>query len=556
MVDRRHGARAARGWAASCTRSAPTRTPRVLAGIRVSRRVLGAFVASGAIAGLAGVLYAARFGTLDAAAGTGIELAAVSAVVVGGVAIFGGSGTVYGAALGALLLATIRSALRDPAGQPVLGAGHQRRAAAARDRPRPPAWRCDWPRELRKRSVAPCLSSSTPRSARWETVTVFLLLVRDPLRRRPRRRTSSPAATSTRSSPTSSEIAIIALPLTLDHHRRARSTCRSPPCSASPCALMGYLWNHGWAMEMIIPTVLVVGALAGALNGVLVTRLGLPVARRHDRHARPSTAASRTWSSATRPSRTSRRSSPTGASARFAGTQIPNPFVLFVVLAVVFGVVLHFTGIGRSIFAMGANEEAARFSGVRVKRIKFWLFVVTGMVSALAGIVFTFRFASRARRQRRSASSCPSSPSCCSAASRSSAAAGNLLGVICAVLLLGTLQQRADAQRRLRRGADHRHGQPAAALRPRPERHRSRPRGAATGTRRRPTPNPHHHLTPCEEGNVHSNKACSRRSRSPSLLGVTACGSTKDDARPSGGDARRPSGDRGRPRPAARSRRA
>jgi rhamnose transport system permease protein len=83
----------------------------VLAGIRVSRRVLGAFIASGAIAGLAGVLYASRYGTLDANAGNGIELQAVSAVVVGGVAIFGGSGTVYGAALGALLLATIRSAL-------------------------------------------------------------------------------------------------------------------------------------------------------------------------------------------------------------------------------------------------------------------------------------------------------------------------------------------------------------------------------------------------------------------------------------------------------------
>jgi rhamnose transport system permease protein len=83
----------------------------VLAGIRVTRRVLGAFVASGALAGLAGVLYAARYGTLDANAGTGLELAVVSAVVVGGVAIFGGAGTVYGAALGALLLASIRSSL-------------------------------------------------------------------------------------------------------------------------------------------------------------------------------------------------------------------------------------------------------------------------------------------------------------------------------------------------------------------------------------------------------------------------------------------------------------
>jgi rhamnose transport system permease protein len=82
-----------------------------LSGIPVGRRVLAAFVASGALAGLAGVLYAARFGTLDANAGLGMELNVVAAAVVGGVAIFGGSGSVYGAALGAVLLTTIGSAL-------------------------------------------------------------------------------------------------------------------------------------------------------------------------------------------------------------------------------------------------------------------------------------------------------------------------------------------------------------------------------------------------------------------------------------------------------------
>jgi rhamnose transport system permease protein len=86
-----------------------------LSGIPVGRRVFWAFVTSGALAGLAGVLYAARFGTLDANAGLGSELEVVAAVVVGGVAIFGGSGSVYGAALGAVLLTTIGSAL------PVLG---------------------------------------------------------------------------------------------------------------------------------------------------------------------------------------------------------------------------------------------------------------------------------------------------------------------------------------------------------------------------------------------------------------------------------------------------
>jgi rhamnose transport system permease protein len=82
-----------------------------LAGLPVGRRVFVAFVVSGALAGFAGVLYAARFGTLDAAAGTGLELQVVAAAVVGGVAIFGGSGNVYGATLGAVLLTTIGSAL-------------------------------------------------------------------------------------------------------------------------------------------------------------------------------------------------------------------------------------------------------------------------------------------------------------------------------------------------------------------------------------------------------------------------------------------------------------
>jgi rhamnose transport system permease protein len=86
-----------------------------LSGIPVGRRVFWAFVTSGTLAGLAGALYAARFGTIDANAGNGSELNVVAAVVVGGVAIFGGSGSVWGAALGAVLLTTIGSAL------PVLG---------------------------------------------------------------------------------------------------------------------------------------------------------------------------------------------------------------------------------------------------------------------------------------------------------------------------------------------------------------------------------------------------------------------------------------------------
>ncbi len=83
----------------------------LLFGVPVGRRVLLAFVVNGMLAGLAGVLYASRFNSVGATTGTGIELDVVAAAVVGGVAIFGGSGTVVGAAIGAMLLTTITSSL-------------------------------------------------------------------------------------------------------------------------------------------------------------------------------------------------------------------------------------------------------------------------------------------------------------------------------------------------------------------------------------------------------------------------------------------------------------
>lgn len=86
-----------------------------LYGLRVTREVIFAMTLSGALAGFAGVLYLARYATADSQAGVGWELQAIAAVVIGGVAIAGGSGTVWGAAIGAVLLVTVNRAL------PVLG---------------------------------------------------------------------------------------------------------------------------------------------------------------------------------------------------------------------------------------------------------------------------------------------------------------------------------------------------------------------------------------------------------------------------------------------------
>jgi rhamnose transport system permease protein len=72
---------------------------------------VGAFIISGLLCGLAGVLWGARFATVDATAATGLELQVIAAVVVGGVSTLGGSGTILGAMLGVIVLGTVDNAL-------------------------------------------------------------------------------------------------------------------------------------------------------------------------------------------------------------------------------------------------------------------------------------------------------------------------------------------------------------------------------------------------------------------------------------------------------------
>jgi rhamnose transport system permease protein len=78
-----------------------------LVGVPVARRVITAFAVSGALAGLGGFMFAVRFANVDTNSARGFELDVVTAVVIGGVNVFGGSGTILGATLGALLVAVI-----------------------------------------------------------------------------------------------------------------------------------------------------------------------------------------------------------------------------------------------------------------------------------------------------------------------------------------------------------------------------------------------------------------------------------------------------------------
>jgi rhamnose transport system permease protein len=70
---------------------------------------------------------------------------------------------------------------------------------------------------------------------------------------------------------------------------------------------------------------------------------------------------------------------------------VPLSFLIFLVLAVLFGLVLHRTAVGRQLFATGSNPVAARFSGIPVARLRFNLFVVSGVLSGLAAVLLTAR---------------------------------------------------------------------------------------------------------------------------------------------------------------------
>jgi rhamnose transport system permease protein len=75
----------------------------------------------------------------------------------------------------------------------------------------------------------------------------------------------------------------------------------------------------------------------------------------------------------------------------FPHTELSYSAVIFLVLAIVFGAVMHATPFGRSLFAIGWNKEAAQYAGIRVKRVKTTLYMVSGLIGALAGVLYTFR---------------------------------------------------------------------------------------------------------------------------------------------------------------------
>ena len=201
--------------------------------------------------------------------------------------------------------------------------------------------------------------------------------------------------------------------------------------------VLGVLHQGGLPIEQAALVALLVGAIAGAINGFLITVVGLPslavtigtlaLYRGLAVGLLGTTAVTdftEFWKDL--------------AKSKIGDTGVPSVMILFLVLAVLFAVLLHFTRFGRGVYAIGLSPEAALFSGVRVQRTKFILFVLTGTVSALAGIYYTLRFGS-ARGDNATGLELSVIAAVLLGGVSIFGGRGSLHGVIAGVLLIGTL---------------------------------------------------------------------------------------------------------------------
>jgi rhamnose transport system permease protein len=158
-------------------------------------------------------------------------------------------------------------------------------------------------------------------------------------------------------------------------------------------AILGALFAAGVPLPLTLMIVLIVGALGGLLNGVLVTRVGLPSLV----VTLGTLALFRGLALVVLGSRGVSNFPDWFTGFGFGsvpGLPVPWPFTLYLALAVVLAILLHRTWIGRQLYAIGKNQSASRFSGIRVARVKLLLFVLSGVVASLAGIILVARMSS------------------------------------------------------------------------------------------------------------------------------------------------------------------
>lgn len=189
------------------------------------------------------------------------------------------------------------------------------------------------------------------------------------------------------------EIALIALPMTLIIITGGIDL--SVGSIAGLTAIMlGVIWhNWGWPLELAIFSALVIATACGAFNAFFITKVGLP----------PLITTLATLALF----RGLAEGIAQGRSVRgypdwffimgqkdfdfFGLASIPNQLFLVVISIILVGAALAWTPFGRSLYAIGNNETATRFSGMPVLRNKFAIYTLSGFMSGLAGWAFVSR---------------------------------------------------------------------------------------------------------------------------------------------------------------------
>ncbi len=386
-----------------------------LSGISERQVTIQVFIMNGLLVGLAAILYATNFTAIQSNVAPGFELTVITAAVIGGVSILGGTGNVVGALLGALLLQTIGTALvflhiraewfltvqgslilltilldvfrrRQTSGAAVSGGGSGQAAS-------PGVFRLRW-LSLQEAVLAGVLVIAL----------ITLSFLSD------RFFTSANLLNQTRFL---SEVALLAVPMTFLIIMGGIDLSVGSIVAFS-AVLLGFSWLVlGFPLWLAVLIGIAGGTLAGYLNGLVIVYLGVPplivtlatlaifrglaygISESRSFNGFPDSFAF--W-----------------GSGEIAG--LPFQLYLLIFVFVISGLILGATPIGRRIYAIGNNEIAARFAGLRVGRIKLLAYTFSGFMAGIAGFIFTSRVTS----------------------TRADAATGLELDVIAAVVFGGT----------------------------------------------------------------------------------------------------------------------
>ena len=389
-----------------------------LSGISAQGVTLRVFFLNGLLVGVAAILYATNFTAIQSNVAPGFELTVITSAVIGGVSILGGTGTIVGALFGAILLQTIGTALvflhiRAEWFQAVQGGlilltilldvFRRRRTPGA--------------------SIALAAAGGSQEAAsptlfgiRWlalQEVVLFGVLVVAMMvlsRTSDRFLTAANLINQTRFL---TEVALLAVPMTFIIILGGIDLSVGSMLALSAIAL-GFSWeSFGLPLWLAVVVGIVTGSLAGLLNGLAIVYLRVPPLI----VTLATLAIYRGLSLGISESR-SANGFP-DAFAFFGSGEIlglPVQLYILVVVLIISATVLAATPLGRSIYAIGNNETAARFAGLAVNRIKLFAYTFSGFMAGIAGFIFTSRVTS----------------------TRADAATGLELDVIAAVVFGGT----------------------------------------------------------------------------------------------------------------------